>query len=313
MSKTPPLALLFLILSAGCGANQLAQSFELDRLRVLGVRAEPAEPQPGDTVQFESLVYAPAGSGVEGVIWFGCLPTGADDFGCELNDSLLEDFEDLDPENMSPAELAELFEQLQAAGFIGYEPDLPPSWVVPDDALEGLSEAESQEGVSAVINLTAIETGAGDEADTEIAYKRLPISLANTPNHNPEVLGIEVEGTLVPLGGTVQVGVGREITLEPILGEGSIEDYEFTNSDGEVETRTEEPYLTWYTENGAFDQAFSLHPYLDVEWTPVLDSESSMVIAVARDRRGGMAWSWFKAVVDCDLPKLPGPQLCADQ
>ena len=46
----------------GCVANQLSQSWQLDRLRVLGAQVEPAEPRPGETVSFTSLVYTPVES-----------------------------------------------------------------------------------------------------------------------------------------------------------------------------------------------------------------------------------------------------------
>ena len=61
---------------AGCGANGLAQAWQLDRVRILGVRATPAEPRPGDRVTFESLVYTPAETQLGGVLWFACLPEG---------------------------------------------------------------------------------------------------------------------------------------------------------------------------------------------------------------------------------------------
>ncbi len=57
-----------------------------------------------------------------------------------------------------------------------------------------------------------------------------------------------------------------------------------------TETRTEEPYFSWYTEGGSFDQPFSLHPSTDVEYTVPKEDFSGFLVVVMRDRRGGMAW-----------------------
>ncbi len=56
------------------------------------------------------------------------------------------------------------------------------------------------------------------------------------------------------------------------------------------ETRAEEPYFSWYTEGGSFDQPFSLHPSTDVEYTVPKEDFSGFVVVVMRYRRGGMAW-----------------------
>ncbi|MEC7948212.1 MAG: hypothetical protein VX265_11660, partial [Myxococcota bacterium] len=77
-------------------------------MRILGVRATPAEPRPGDRVTFESLVYTPAETQLGGVLWFACLPEGADDFGCELDPSVADLFND-DIEDLSPEEQAALY------------------------------------------------------------------------------------------------------------------------------------------------------------------------------------------------------------
>ena len=77
-----PIAISLLLLGTGCSLESLSQSWELDRLRVLGVRAIPAEPQPGQETVFESLVYIPEGTELETTIWFACLPENGSEFGC---------------------------------------------------------------------------------------------------------------------------------------------------------------------------------------------------------------------------------------
>lgn len=296
-----PLLLLFPLL--GCTTETLSQSWQLDRLRVLAVQAEPAEPQPGDTVTFRSLVYVPYGEALAGTVWFACLPESATDFGCTIDpsvtDALSGDLEDLTPE-----EQVELFQQAQDAGLIGFEPVLPPTWTVPDDALDDQTEDEQREGKSAVVNVTALPENAESDADIELAYKRVPVSRATTPNHNPALTGVIVEeksgdgdnASYTEITGddgvyTVQPETTYRIT--PLLEDGSIEDYVYLTSDGEEEERTEEPYLTWYAEHGEYDQPNSLYPILDVEWTAPKGGFDGLLVAVIRDRRGGMAWTSF--------------------
>ena len=293
-----PMRLLLPLLLTGCTVETLAQSWQLDRLRVLAVRATPAEPQPGDTVTFDSLLYVPYGEELEGVVWFACLPESADDFGCQLDPSITEALSG-DGDDLTPEEQAALFQAAREAGLIGFEPLLAPTWEVPADALDDLTDAEKLEGKSAVVNITALPAEAKREADAELAYKRVPVSLATTPNANPDfndLLVLDEAGDAVaPEDGVVPVGQGCTYTLQPLLTEGSIEDYAFVTSEGVEETRTEEPYVTWYTEGGSFDQEFSLHPYLDVEWTAPEKGFEGVVVAVLRDRRGGMAWASFTA------------------
>lgn len=290
--------------ATGCGATGLAQSWQLDRIRILGVRATPAEPQPGERVQFESLVYTPAQTALGGVLWFACLPAGADDFGCDLDPSIAELFSG-DLEDLTPEEQAALYQQAVEAGFVGFEPLLPPTWVAPADALDGLDAAAQLEGVSAIVNLTAFPEGDDPSSgDVEIAYKRLPISLAETPNHNPDVLGFEVfsdpvyedgtfvRGTPVTLtDGLLEARRGAEYQLVPVLADDAIEPYRFTAGDGTVDERTEAPFITWYTEGGAFLQEFSLHPYMSTTWTAPDAAFEGVVVGVVRDRRGGMGWA----------------------
>jgi hypothetical protein len=243
------------------------------------------------------------------VIWFACLPAGATDFGCTVDSALLEELGGVDPETATAEELAALVAAAQEAGLIGVEPLFQPSWVAPPEALDGLTEEQALEGVSAIINLSALPLDAQGYDDAEVAYKRLPISLATTPNHNPEILGMRVvelnaqgaevgEAQVVePWGQSLSLQKGTTYSIEPLLSDDSLETYEYRLDDGTVEERSEEPYFTWYTEGGAFDQPFTLHPYSDVAWTAPDEEWQGLVVAVIRDRRGGMNWASLTAAV----------------
>jgi hypothetical protein len=192
----------------------------------------------------------------------------------------------------------ELFEQLIAAGLIGYEPFWAPSWTPPEDALDGLSPEDQLEGVSAMINVTLLPAGATDESDQELAFKRVPVSLATHPNHNPEVTGLRVDGEDIRLGGQLQATPGAVYEIEPLLSDESIESYAYVDSNGDAEERVEEPYCSWYLEGGELDMAFSLYPHTSIEWTAPDQAFEGMIVVVVRDRRGGMAWAQLRVRVE---------------
>lgn len=281
---------MLLILSlAACDTESMAESWQIDRLRVLAVAAEPAEPRPGDLVTLDALIVSPE-MPVAGSAWFVCDSGSSTDFGCEIDPALLEGAETGNVD----------FEALAAAGLIGFLPGFTPTWSVPADYLDALSESEKLEGTFAMTYITAFpEVAEGEELaeeDIEIAYKRVPVSLATTPNQNPSVASWAIDGLAIAAGAEVRLDPGQAYTIEIALGESSVESYTFRNASGEDETRTEEPYFSWYLQEGEFDQPNTLWPYAKVVYfapeEPELTTQSLWV--VVRDRRGGMAWSELK-------------------
>ena len=305
-ASRPWAALLGLGLLA-CGNQGLSQAWQLDRLRVLAVKAEPAEPRPGDSVSFEALYYLPGDSLLQLGLWFACIPESGAVAGCTVDPETLDQLATLDPESMTEEELAALFAKLQAAGLVGAEPLLPPRWTVPETALDGLTDEEKLEGLTAMVNITAIPEGASSDADVELAYKRFPISLAATPNHNPGLTGFVVEESAVAEGAAWSANAGEELAITPVLAADAIETYLYRTDEGEDEERVEEPYITWYAEAGEFDQPYSLYPTLDVAWTAPAASDPAVgddgtvtLLAVLRDRRGGMGWAALPMVLDAE-------------
>lgn len=302
-----PLALALGWTSACYQRPELSDSWYLDRLRVLAVRAEPAEPVPGQDVTFESLIWSPDGD-PELVIWFACLPESGTDFGCTVDPALLEELSAVDPSTMSPEELAALAATLEDAGLIGAEPYFSPSWTAPVEALDGLTESEQLEGVSALVTLQAVPADAQSDADLEIAYKRMPISLASTPNSNPDLDGLRIDDALYADGSALALAAGQTITLEPALAADAIQDYTYRNEDGADETRTEEPYFTWFASGGDLEDSATLCdesgpsaddtcPDAATTWTAPDETFEGVIYAVVRDRRGGMHWTGLNVTV----------------
>jgi len=307
---------LLIPLLLGCGGVELSQNWQLDRIRILAVSAfvdqdaDPvlgtrAEARPGERVGFDALYYVPEGESISGAVWIGCIPESDLSFGCEIDPAAFDQLNTLD-ENATIEELQSAFEAARAAGFIGFEPDLPPEWTVPEDALDGLTEEEKKEGTNAFVNVSLLgDEEATDEEPEEVGFKRFPVSLADTPNHNPEIVDFIIADT--PLDGEIGFSAVKGMTyvIEPVIPAGHIETYSYTSAAGEAEYRSEEPYITWFTEIGTDDvqtgarfvQEYSLYPYTSVEWTAPKKSGPIQIYAVIRDRRGGMGWASLKVNV----------------
>mgnify|MGYP000105800186 CR=1 FL=1 len=268
--------------------RDLSPTWLVDRPRVLAVVAEPPEVRPGEAATFSALIPDPTSEDDLFQVWLACpVDDAGNGFGC------LTDFSDVDLENATPEELADL-------GLIGVAPGpFPPTYVAPLDLLDDLSEEERLEGRYVNAQVTAFPgdlTQATSATDidfneVEVAYKRLVVSEARTPNHNPSIATFVVDRLEVPADAVVQVDPKQEYDLGIQLPDGTRELYEFVTSSGEVEERVEEPYASWYSTGGEVQEEVTLYPYLESTWTsPETSGEEGTWYVVLRDRRGGMAW-----------------------
>lgn len=284
--------MLALLLFACADRPQVAESWQIDRMRILAVAPEPPEAHPGDTVQFRALIVSP-NKPVECSAWLGCSSDSG--FGCgfsgSVGDTAAPDTGTGDP----------------STAFLGIDPYFPPSWTVPADYLDALPEADRLEGTTQLITVLALsdceallsgdpsgaqDLLAGGVDDVEIAYKRLPVSLATVPNHNPNIAEILVDDLSLSPGSRITLDRAQTYRLKVVLSDDAVESYDYLNSDGVTETRTEEPYFSWYAQEGSFNQTNTLYPYTEVEYTTPSQStlETQSLWVVVRDRRGGMGW-----------------------
>lgn len=297
--------LLFL---SGCVLNgdkylrprDLSPSWLVDRTRVLGISADPPEARPGDVVTFDSLIGTATDDDPDlAIVWLACPVTDeGNGFGCAT------DLGAIDLETADPEALAEL-------GFIGFEPGLPPVYAVPDDLLDGLDDRERLEGSYVLIQLLALPAelleNPVDELDfsqVESAYKRLIVSEAPTPNHNPEIGDFTVDRQTIAAGSIVYVEPEQSYDLGVLLPDGTREAYEYLPTEGPSEERIEEPYVSWYSTDGEILEEVTLWPYLESTWTaPAERGTAGTWHAVLRDRRGGM--SWISQPWVADVPPAP--------
>lgn len=278
----------------GCDVPQFHEEWELDRLRLLAVRAEPAEPRPGDVVSFTSLRFVPDDAEWS-ASWIACVD--GDTEGCTIDEDLLSQLEHAD--ELSDAELLALFAALQAAGFVGVEPGMPLGWIVPTDALDGLDDAERLEGRSATVTINL-----ATEDDAELVLKSIPVSEATTPNHNPDLTPLTFDGVPVVEGTRLVVDRINNLDVGVAL-DGEPETYEYVTTAGEAETRTEAPSFRWYVSGGVLTSAeagFSIGDDGSTEsemvWTTPDEPGVYTLAAVVLDGRGGMGWRSLEVEVD---------------
>jgi hypothetical protein len=270
--------------------RDLSPSWLVDRTRVLAVVAEPPEIRPGMTSRFSALIASPTDEELLKV-WFACpVDDEGNGFGC------FADLGSLDLENATAEDLFEL-------GVVGFEPGLPPSYTAPGDFLESVPPEDRPEGryvnvqvsalpesVTSGVDPDATEVPEVDFNEVEVAYKRLVVSEAPTPNHNPTIDTFMVDRIAVDADTVVVVEAEQSYDLGIRLPDGTREVYEFITSDGVVEERVEEPYASWYSTGGEVLEEVTLHPYLESTWTAPDGPEEGTWYVVLRDRRGGMVW-----------------------
>jgi hypothetical protein len=311
-----PLLLAPLLGLLACSLERTAEEWELDRTRVLAIRATPAEPQPGETVSFDALTYS--ADGELGFAWYMCLGMEMFSTDCAPDEAALAELQGLDWAAMDDEELATWRETAAAAGVLGLEPGLTPSFDVPIELLYALKSEELSEGLSLPIHLLAepLEpSGAANEREHVLKY--LPISLAETPNHNPEIEIVSVDGRHYSAAKSLVARAGESYALKPLPLEGVLETYSFVNSAGVTEERDEEPEYRWYTTGGELDRWASGPPHgggsddtggggsffdwVDdgaTTWIAPETAGQGTLIVVMLDGRGGMGWRELAWVVE---------------
>jgi len=175
----------------------LPKVYRVDRLRVLGIQAEPPEVAPGDTVTLSALVVdfeeraisfawsacvlpergsGPFGGGAETGA-SGGVGYGIDDGGSCLEIKTVDPGLVIDLGNQEQALLTIPGDLLSDWSNIATAYGLPPDKPLPAEARQGLTDIA---GVNMIITL---EVRAGD--DVLVALKRVNVSTAGEKNANP--------------------------------------------------------------------------------------------------------------------------------
>ena len=233
-----------------CGPEGAIKS-QVEELRVLGIRAEPAEIAPGESTQVDALVADPFGGGRPVTwTWAVCTP---DPFEGESSCS----------EEGRTVPLA-----------VGTSAVLTAA----PDTLDGLEPEAQERGIDLFLVLSihadAVPGVAPEEA--EIAFKRVRVSTDIAPNTNPVLERFEIPAVL-PAGETV--------TLTAAATASSAESF-----DGPTGPRTEDLRFSWFTTAGLLDRSSTFGSPVESENDWEVETPSTFWLVV-RDGRGGATWT----------------------
>jgi len=258
-------------------ANDLERQGQLFRVRVLAIRADPAElvldpdgVTPPAPVQLSALSFAPDG-GTATVSYALCRPGAnvyAPEVQCPGADGL--------PLPGGVVDLGDpaIRSYLAAAGFVPGDP---------------AQQEQLARGVLLNIGYLATDGTPGDRG-TERGVYQLSLRATRDPNHNPAIDEIFVYGSTPVQNQTFPLNT--KVTFTPSLAEGSIE----TFVDASGQTQTEMIVYSWFaTGAGKVEDFRSQEPFQgagkrDSDYTTANAAESVTLYVVARDGRGGTGW-----------------------
>jgi hypothetical protein len=292
--RTPVLWCVTALLGlSACNGPDFAAPSEIRTVRVLAIKAEPAElalapdastlPPP---VTFDALTATPDGRAVT-VTYALCRPdvnpygdvACPGDSGVPLSNGRL-DLND-------PAVQALLIESFQAATG-GTGGGSGGSFDFSDPAVQAVLQA----GLPLFVGYEATD-GSGEAGGVERGVRRITLRVTDTPNLNPVMQDVLWNGA--SLAGPLPLD--REVTFTPVLGEGSEESY--STPDG---VKTEQVFYSWYaTGEGEVKSFRSLEPVDGKPGDPTSDYQTPATASrvsfwvVARDGRGGTDW-WVRTV-----------------
>ncbi len=281
-------------------------------LRLIGVRATPADLHPGEATQLDALVLDPLRTGST-VLWVGC---EADPFGqnrspcadpAVLSDpSALTGGTGMLPAGVSiigfndqatyrvPAGLFDVLppdDQRRQTGTIGI--------VIAFAVAETLSPLASQEELQAVFARVQRK-----ETKAIIGIFRVNVSESAQRNTNPVVSSLVVAGEAWPKNARVTVRPGEPVMLDVIAPDSSFEAYTQVSPSGVVD-KTERILSAWYSTSGRFSEtSTALREEVRTIFTAPAQSGSGTFFTVFRDTRGGCNCSLPLRIGGCVTPPV---------
>jgi hypothetical protein len=317
MIRTATAVAVLAALVAGCG-DDFTPFNELDRLRVLAVRAEPPELAPGATTTLDALVFAPDGDAVTSA-WSWCPITlgAAKGYECALSEQQLADAIDA----VAPGAGA-----LVPSYDLGQGAEATFANAVPPAALAALCDAIATGSAPAFVDLPTctdrfvvtirLEVAAAGETVTAIKQLPLLFDASAEENLNPALGGVfaaPAADGVDPLVDGTALSFGREPTM---LRAGAKYDLGLEIADAAAQSftpaatvdspspdpRRETLFLTWFVTGGKTDSQRTGFIDGDADmsdlahngWrTPSLAASggAAELYLVLQDERGGVAWT----------------------
>ena len=280
--------LVTLVASSGCG-DPFRPEMLVDRLRIVGVRAEPPAVGLADTATLEALALDPFGDGRPAAYtWAVCLldiSDVAEDIPCPGPDTY-------PLPGRGPTTSLSM-------------PDLVAWALAQDFPLDPSEIPGAPEDVESFDLYIGLRVDAGDESVR--ALKRVEVRLVDglDPSTNPRLTGLEIAGQLVGDDPPVLSAADKKIEMRPQADEASRDVY---TPAGEDEARQEDFLFSWFSTTGEFkdfrtimdiatdgtDLAVNkfILPKDEAEW-----GDHKLWIVV-RDGRNGMDWAEYDVVIE---------------
>jgi hypothetical protein len=316
-------ALCLALALSGCNTGFSPETL-VDHLRVLGVRATPADLAPGETALLEGLILDPTrpAMGVT-TFWLGCDPDPYD-----LNRSACSDPTVLsDPSALGQGDLSSLPAGVHPLG-VGTSVHFSAAATLFDPLAAGdprritgttgqalaisVTEQVSPTATAAELSALFARVRSG-EVRSLVTLFRLHISEDPQRNHNPGLGHWRVAGERWPDGAHVMVLPKEEVHVDLDVPD---DDFETFTTQASPDTQTERILAAWYSTSGRFSQQrTALREDVLTVFTapgaeagdPVPDDRLGTLWSVLRDTRGGTAWQTAPLYV-CDAT-LPTPQV----
>jgi hypothetical protein len=257
--------LLLALFAAACGTSFEKASL-VSGLRVLAIKAEPAEVAPGQSTTLSVLAVDTANQPLT-LRWMACteppqLGFGAINPGC--------------------------FNVEVAAYLLPLGTGAPLSVAIPAIDPVAFGPPDASGGIYLPLRLDA-QAG----ADKLSSAYRMRLAQGGTPNQNPQLAVVQVvsaAGAATSLSSPLEVHAGDKVTLRAIFAPGSAETYQVVEP-GQTKTVTELLNASWYATAGSWSEQITGEARPDTVWTADihLPSAGSLidVWVVGRDERGG--------------------------
>jgi hypothetical protein len=263
-----PIVLLALAsaLATGCG-DPFDPRNELTRYEVLAVVADKPEPAPEDVVHLKVTDFVPEHETAT-YAWKVCLYSYGSAVGYACADPGLEsDLDATGPEatlDLGPngLNLRALYDQYG-----------------PVTGADGETHT-LEDGIEIWVKL---ESGPKGEVQTA---KRLVVRDGGTPNHNPKIVGLKVDGHDAPPDAPVAVKAGERVPVSLTTSPDSVESYTDASTG---EAKDEELLYTWFTTDGHLHPGSTYGDDVDTELELPDEPGDLTLYVVVRDGRGGLA------------------------
>ncbi|MCP4602561.1 MAG: hypothetical protein GY847_18935 [Proteobacteria bacterium] len=287
------------LLSASC-ADDFEKVYEINKLRVMAISAEPPEISPGQGATLHVLYADPKGGGREvQFAWMICAGLIHPSEGAPNCESLFPP-------------------QIETAANNGDIYTIPP---IPPDLLDSLPPGETSFKATVILVMCAggslpIAEELMSKKDIEklselcvdgdglSAFKTVTVSNSNSPNTNPMIDYLMFDDELLEPGPNDEPGIvackengncDTKADIKIFLTRDSGQEYEIVEF-GETEKVEERLYVSWFVTNGEFDEIRSSSPEAvgpyQVEWEPEKPGTSTLYV-VAHDIRGGVSWNTY--------------------